>query len=218
MKRQWALWVVSSCLALAFLVLLFLPIALATQGKLSDPALSRLSNVGQAYGVVSALLSAVALGGVAASLYYQARQHRMHRVQVWREAHSELLRMVINEPSVFGPCIGDHSENMTSDEYRQFLFTTLWINYARMGFEMGQIPLSGLRGELVHDMVRTETARKLWRIRRNIVLPPDRGRDYFYSMVDEEYERTVKSQTVVEKEGTAGAETASTVGDANRAI
>lgn len=60
--------------AIAFLALVILsPLALRTLARSFDLNWSNLSNVGQTYSAVSALLTALALGGVAISLLYQAK-------------------------------------------------------------------------------------------------------------------------------------------------
>jgi hypothetical protein len=54
---------------------------------------ARLSNVGQAYGGVSAVLSALAFCGIAVSLAFQWQQVRISQVVASRERHFELVRL-----------------------------------------------------------------------------------------------------------------------------
>ncbi len=65
---------------------------------------TRLSDVGQTYGAISAIVSAVALGGVAAALFFQARQAKAERIQAVRGFHRELIQMTIDEPTRYLPC------------------------------------------------------------------------------------------------------------------
>src|SRR4051812_15048037 len=58
---------------------------------------ARLGDVGQAYGAVSALVSALALLGVAVSLVIQQRQNRMVEEQAVRQRHSELVRLTLED-------------------------------------------------------------------------------------------------------------------------
>lgn len=62
----------------------------------------RLSAIGQTYGGVSALLTALALGGVVLSLLYQARDVGIAGEQARRAVHNELLKMELERPAIHG--------------------------------------------------------------------------------------------------------------------
>lgn len=51
---------------------------------------SRLSNIGQTYGAVSAIIAAVALLGVVSSLIVQSREAKIARISAQRAHHVEL--------------------------------------------------------------------------------------------------------------------------------
>jgi hypothetical protein len=71
--------------AVGVLVLVVIsPIALQRIASIHGIKWMRLSNVGQTYGAVSALLTALALGGVVISLLYQARAFKTAREQASR--------------------------------------------------------------------------------------------------------------------------------------
>ena len=59
-----------------------------------------LSNVGQSYGAIGAVISATALVGVASSLVMQARQINIARLQGARETQIELMRIRMENPSL----------------------------------------------------------------------------------------------------------------------
>jgi hypothetical protein len=184
--------IIGVCL-FALATALFVPIGLAMAGVLSDSVLSRLSNLGQAYGVVSALLSAIALAGVAISIFHQAEQGRIHRIQSWRSMHTEMLKIVIDEPATFWPCItGSGLHKATSDEERrQFVFCTLWLNYARAGFEIGRISEEALRGEILANMFDASPGRRHWEtVRTYAHMHPDK-RSKFHKIVEEEYQKAL---------------------------
>src|SRR6266568_2590402 len=65
------------------------PIALQQIARIHGLNWMRLSNIGQTYGAVSALVTALALGGVIISLLYQARDVKTTREQTSRAFHNE---------------------------------------------------------------------------------------------------------------------------------
>lgn len=108
-------------LVLALLLLLLsVPVVLLASGTLSDAALRRLSDVGQAYGVMAALFSVLAFLAVAVSVGIQVNQRREESTLAWRSAHAEILRMAMAEPETFGPCIGSLDVELGVTRYRQF--------------------------------------------------------------------------------------------------
>ena len=74
------------------------PIALQQLVRIHGVNWTRLSDIGQTYGAVSALLTALALGGVVVSLLYQARDVKAAREQASRTFHHELLKMEMKNP------------------------------------------------------------------------------------------------------------------------
>lgn len=60
----------------------------------------KLSDISQAYGAVSVLLSAIALAGVALSLLYQARQARTSNEQAIRDSHLQLAMLALSDPAL----------------------------------------------------------------------------------------------------------------------
>jgi hypothetical protein len=155
----------------------------------------QLSNVGQTYGVASAILAGIALLGVAVSLVVQARQARTERIRIVRERHLELLRMVLENPAEYGPIIGVNP-NAVAEKVRPRLFAVLWMNYARMGYQMNVLSETSLRGEVLpglfdSDLGRTwwEDVRKLW---LNSPVPEKKARE-FAELADSEYRRAIAS-------------------------
>jgi hypothetical protein len=67
-----------------------------------------MSDVGQAYGALSAALSAFALCGVVASLLMQRQQYRLSENHGIRVRHRELIKMTFEDPSL-KPCWGESS-------------------------------------------------------------------------------------------------------------
>jgi hypothetical protein len=151
-----ALFIATGALAL----ILFSPLLLRQLTRIKGIDWSGLSNIGQTYGAASAILSGIALIGISLSLLVQARQARTERVRITRERHMELLRIVLDAPNVYGPVIG-LSVHSTRD-YQQFLFCTMWVNYVRMGFQMGVLTEEILREDIFGPAFTHEPMRKWW--------------------------------------------------------
>ena len=84
--------------AALLLVVIFSPLALREFGNSTQTNWSQLSSIGQTYGAISALLTAMALIGVVASLLFQAREVRLAKEQAIRMFHHELIRMQLDDP------------------------------------------------------------------------------------------------------------------------
>src|SRR5689334_21565470 len=80
-------------------LVIFSPFALAALVHFKVDWLE-LSNIGQTYGAVSALLSSLALAGVIVSLLYQSRSNRNATEQRIRTLQFELLKMAMADPSL----------------------------------------------------------------------------------------------------------------------
>ena len=92
---------------------------------------SKLSNIGQTYGAVSALLSSLALTGVASSLLYQARDSQTAREQTTRVIHNELIKMEMADPSLMTAVGAPWGLSIPPDSLRirQFLYIQMWISF-----------------------------------------------------------------------------------------
>ena len=152
--------------------------------------LGRLSDAGQAFGIVSAVLSGAAFAGVVASVAYQSRQNRHYRFEMWHTAHVNLLYRVLDEPATYGPCIGDMSQFDSDDEIRRFFFTTLWLNFGQIGWDSGNFTEESIRNELCAEMFASPIARALWLKRRAGRVQAYGGLSPFYAMIDEEFRKS----------------------------
>jgi hypothetical protein len=156
-----------------------------------------LSDVGQTYGAASALLSALALAGVAASLFFQARQADGQQIQTVRMLHVELTRMALEEPELFLPSWRPIDAPTIAGK-RQHLYQNLLISYVWMSYELSGLREAEVRA-LLSRIFEGEAARLYWRRVRGGWMPTfvrsssrRRGRR-FIRVVDEEYERAVKA-------------------------
>ena len=127
-------------------LVLISPLLLRQLGRIGGIDWTRLSNIGQTYGAASAILSAVALIGISLSLLIQTRQARTERIKITRERHMELLRIVLDAPDVYCPVIGMQPKSAV--DTKRFLFSTMWVNYARVGFQAGVLTEEVLREDI----------------------------------------------------------------------
>ena len=86
-------------IAAALGLVLMTPFLLMEVGP-KDADWAKLSQISQAYGALSVILSAGALAGVAASLAYQSRQTRIATEETTWTAHRELLLLSLTQSSI----------------------------------------------------------------------------------------------------------------------
>ena len=143
---------------------------------------ARLSTIGQAYGPVSALLSAVALGVV---ILLQRRQLRHERLGMIRAMHLEILQTAFDDP-VYAQCWGPRMAPRGVDErlfYYANLILTLWL----YSYEIGELREGQLRS-YVRGYFLAEISREYWRWHGRWRLSAARGRRRrFLLLVDEEF-------------------------------
>jgi hypothetical protein len=170
---------------------LILPLFALMNQDVSDAEIVRLSNIGQAYGVASAVLSAAALLALAGSIAYQAKQRRDDRIVTWRSAQESLLRLAIDDPETYAPCIMNVEDFEDMEQIKRHLFTTLWLGYGRAGIYLGYITETDLRTELLKDTFSSPVGRELWRLRKERIVQAGRDGPWFERVVEEEYARAV---------------------------
>jgi hypothetical protein len=119
---------------------------------------SRLSEIGQTYGVAAAILSTLAFAGIAASLIMQADQTRSSRLHAVRVYHLELLKMATEKPELYLPVLGVHTE-VDLDEARQRIYAVSQMNYFLMAYENRIVHEKSLRGEMLTDAFQSELVR-----------------------------------------------------------
>ena len=174
-------------------LILLSPLLLRQMGGLGGVDWARLSNIGQTYGAASAVLSALAVGGVAISLFLQANQGRANQVQMVREYQRELVRILLDDPELYLPCWRSYDlPGLDINAKRQQLFSMLRMNYAQMGYEVGIIDEPSLRGDLLKGTFQGVAGREYWmdaRQRRSLNRRAPARR--FWSIVDDEYREAV---------------------------
>ena len=140
-----------------------------------------LSEMGQAYGGVSAILSGLAFCGIAISLLLQWRQVRLTRIMAARERHFELVKLGIDDPSLMlAPLPGGSPASA-----RKRVICNLWVAHWAMGWDIGSLSPARLR-VLFDELFGDETARAWWAAGGSPAWARDRG-GVFWAVADEAY-------------------------------
>ena len=194
--NSWTLRIAVLILAAAILALVIAsPIALQRIADLHGIKWIRLSNVGQTYGAVSALLTALALGGVVASLLYQARDVKTAREQTSRTIHQELMKMEMEDPfymTIMGAPTMASRQQTDYDSLRRHHFIHLWVSFWEGQYVLREMSDSYLRDLVRRNLFVSRAGRQYWSVSRKIKLEGSEGRHLrFNRIVDEEYNQAI---------------------------
>lgn len=157
--RPW--WVIvfgASCLGLGLVVVS--PAVLLVLGWPSERDWQRLSVIGQAYGVISAFIAAVALVGVVVSLNQQRRASQVDREHIYRTVHLDLIRILLDHPDLmasYGSVLG--AEDIA--ERRLNIYCTQYVLSLQMGFEIGAIDDEYVR-RTARELFASSTTHSWW--------------------------------------------------------
>lgn len=184
--------------AVIVLVLVIIsPLALQQLTRIHGINWLRLSNVGQTYGAVSALLTALALGGVVISLLYQAREIRTAREQTSRMFHHELIKIEMENPiymEVLGFPRGDSPQEGDYDSLRQYDFVHMWVSYWEGQYALRELPEAQIRFIAANELFNRAVGRRYWAAVRDPRLKLNTGRRLQFSKVlDDEYNKAIAS-------------------------
>ncbi|MGE7078109.1 DUF6082 family protein [Staphylococcus capitis] len=153
----------------------------------------KLSDISQAYGAVSVVLSAVALAGVALSLLYQARQSHTSNEQAIRDSHLQLATLALSDPDLlqaWSPPVAP----VTLKRHQQHLITSLVLGELLQRFRIGHLSVEKLAVKL-DGYFRGEIAREQWEREglgwRRTMEAGDRRDRVFVRLVGERYQAAV---------------------------
>lgn len=181
-----------------FAIVIVSPLALREFGTSAHINWSQLSDIGQTYGAVSALLTAMALAGVVASLLFQARDVRVSKEQAIRTFHHELIRMQLDDPFYMNALGAPTHMPVPADQdkVREFLYIHLWVTFWQTFYAMGMMPESQLRSACELELFRGRPGREYWEQARSTrpLYTKDRHIQKFYRILDEEYHKAIISQ------------------------
>lgn len=187
-----------SALAVISLVLLS-PLALAALNPNGSADWQRLSNIAQTYAAASAVLALLALGGVALSLVFQAREMRAARLQALRMAHLDLMKLALDNPTYLA-ALGRNT--YPDDEQRQqSLFVNLLISNWEMSYEMDEMSEIRLRDSARH-LFGGEAGQRYWQTvrERRLRRSTQKRARHFHEILDEEYQKATQPPPAPEPE------------------
>ena len=164
----------------------------------------KLSNVGQTYDAVSALLVALGLAGVVGTIVLQIRESRHNRVQAARDGHNNLMRMALEDPDILRFWHAG-ARDLTLAEDKVSIYLNLVVQFWLALWEFDDIDELELRNLCATDLFKADDGRKFWRnFQRSGFETGARSRHgkRFYQILGEEYERAIRSPEYPEDRAT----------------
>ncbi|GIE48645.1 hypothetical protein Ani05nite_21790 [Amorphoplanes nipponensis] len=133
-----------------------------------------LGNIGQAYGLASALVSSVALVAVARTLSLQTRLNKISHLQAFRSMQAEVARFSFDHPD---ECLGMVGATTPEEQAaaKANIFRTLHARYFLAGLELGEFSEWEVRHEFAAGLFSTEGGRNWWRWARPGWVDPEAG-------------------------------------------
>lgn len=182
----------AACIFIA--IIIFSPLGLSRLSKVKNVNWAQLSNIGQTYGAISALLAGLALVGVIGSLIYQVRATKTASVQLTRTLHNELIQMEMRDPSLMA-AVGapwDVPSLADANKMREHLYIHMWVNYWRQLYILKQMNDDLVRSVSGDEIFRSNAAREYWQNTGSRILPHTKGREHrFYLILKDEYEKAL---------------------------
>lgn len=168
------------------------PLMLKWFGSVEDVNWAQLSNIGQTYDAASAMLTAIALIGVAGSIIFQIRAIEVSRTQSVRGQHAHLVEMVLADPVYMRAWGQEPKEYGGLDRYRQQLYVNLILSFWEDNYRLGGSHENMLRGDLA-ILFRGEAGRDFWAIGRHArqQMSRDHRDKRFFRIVEEEYQKAI---------------------------
>lgn len=154
----------------------------------SDQDWARLSEIGEAYGPVSALLATLALVAVSMSLLVQHSQLRHDRLWLQREMNFSLLKVAMDDP-IYGQCWGPRVSPPHVDE-RLFYYVNLILMHWSHASEHKQIPDDQVR-RYAEGLFKSEVPRLYWECFGGLRSSARRRDRAFYRIINDEYNKAV---------------------------
>ncbi|MCW6005839.1 hypothetical protein K1W54_14810 [Micromonospora sp. CPCC 205371] len=142
--------------------------------------------------VISTLISSLALAGVMVSLLLQVRQLQVNRLQAFRVTHAELIKMALDDPTLFA----DPADTLApdSESSRRNGFLNWHMQHFQFGYVIGAFNESGLRAQ-TSLLFAVPSRRDWWKLVRDYyrIEATTRRERRFFEIVDEEYSRLLVS-------------------------
>jgi hypothetical protein len=182
------------CIVAVTLTLIVLsPLALKALATERNIDWTQLSNIGQAYGAISAILSALALVAVSASIGIQAKEGLVNRRHIQREFHMRLTTMAMSDPLYMQHWVPRANER-PHDENRQLQFANQMVSLWYMYWELGDMPSETL-SIIARDLFTTSKGREFWVTFRDDWAAESIGSrlDHFHQIIDDAFNEALES-------------------------
>ncbi|TDD59682.1 hypothetical protein E1293_46230, partial [Actinomadura darangshiensis] len=139
------------------------------------------------FGAATAVVTAVALAGIIATLVLQARETKISREEARRIAIAELLKMAMDDPDLdaaWGPVPAGEDRKAR----RQLMYINMIISEWQMSFETKATPETRLRA-ISREMFSAHPGRAYWREARQVRMSTSETKRArrFHQILDEEY-------------------------------
>jgi hypothetical protein len=197
--RRYFVAALAGTISVALIVLVAAsPLALRELASSFDLNWSSLSNIGQTYGAVSALITGLALGGVAISLFYQAKDVSTTRSQAVRTFHHELLRMELDDEDCMWASGAPWGTAVPANyrDLRLHVYVHMWVSFWESQFIIGEMPEEAVRSSAT-ELFSGISGRDYWRRAGQQRLSLYKGRRLaFVRIMDEEYREAIKTSVV----------------------
>jgi hypothetical protein len=185
--------------AVTILLLVIVSMGLVVISPLALPALdsagqvdwNRLSNIGETYGAVSAIVAAIALVGVMISLLIQGREIKQARKNARRAHHVELMRMAMDDPR-YMECWGPYLTDTFASE-GQYTYVNLVVAHWYSEYEIGEMSDTLLRAT-AGGVFASVPGRQYWRSTGTFWRDNYSGRRArrFHRVLEETYQEAIR--------------------------
>lgn len=166
------------------------PLLLIPLSTIYGTSWAGVSDIGQAYGAISAIISTFALVGVSISLILQNREHRLNSMWSHRTYQLELAKLAMENPQDLLPVwFGRDINEQAAGEYRTRAFITLVFKFAEMGYLSKEFPEENIQQEFGSHF-NYELVRDWWQKSRAIWLGSSQASENhrrFIEMLDAAY-------------------------------
>lgn len=163
---------------------------------------ARVGNIGQAYGAASSALSALALAGVSVSVFMQARQNHIARVQAVKQLRVMLTRLALSDADL-GEMWWSGVSSESDTERKQMLLADLMLLHWQTAWQISEMSDDSVRahaGELFRAQV---AAGRFWsqvRLHRTNV-PHSEADNRFSRLIDDAYRAVSTPATGADRSG-----------------
>ncbi len=153
-----------------------------------------MSNIGQAYGGISAVLSAAGLFGIGISVRLQFRQAALITLFDARQRHIEVMKMSIDDPELLQAVDPDIA---TSPHCRKIIYANLMMNSWFVNWKIGEMSDAQIR-HYASRMFTSPIAREWWSTHRETWGIGLHRRDLaFVALVTQVWQQTVPRRRAV---------------------